>query len=342
MICLGIETSCDETALALAGNEGLIASTLASQAQAHAIFGGVVPELAGREHYRYIGALYDELFSRASISPRDIDCVCVARGPGLLGSLLVGVSFAKALALGLGKPVLGVNHLHAHLLAAGLSGALVYPAIGLLVSGGHTHLYKISAPDSFTLLGRSLDDAAGEAFDKVGSELGFAYPAGREIDRRARGAKRRKFALPRPYLDNDNLDFSFSGLKTAAISMFRQTRGQPCPEDIDDFCGELNAAVAETLLAKTERAVGAHPDAAAIWLAGGVAANTAVREAISTLAAQRGREFIAPDPCFCTDNGAMVAFAGHLLAKMGYRHDLGFETVPRGRRIPDDMLRNIF
>lgn len=338
MICLGIETSCDETALALVGDDGLMAATLASQAQAHAIFGGVVPELAGREHYRHIGPLYDQLLARAKISQREIDCVCVARGPGLLGSLLVGVSFAKALALGLGRPVLGVNHLHAHLLAAGLSASLVYPAIGLLVSGGHTHLYKISGPAEFKLLGRSLDDAAGEAFDKIGCELGFAYPAGREIDSRGVRARGCGFQLPRPYLDNENLDFSFSGLKTAAISQIRQMGKSRADWDKDDFCRELNNAVADTLRTKTERALAANRDARAIWLAGGVAANSAVRREIENLAACHGLEFIAPPVSLCSDNGVMVAYAGHLLYGLGYRHGLAFEAVPRGRSIPQDML----
>ena len=218
MLCLGIESSCDETALALVENGRLLASVLASQADVHALFGGVVPELASREHYRYIGPLFDELMRRCRCRSADIDLVSVARGPGLLGSLLVGVAFAKGLALGLGVPFLGLNHLHAHLLAVGLERELSFPCLGLLVSGGHTHIYRLEAPWRCLPLGRTLDDAAGEAFDKVGKLLGLAYPGGGLMDALATAGKADAGLFPRPYLDNDNLDFSFSGLKTAAAS----------------------------------------------------------------------------------------------------------------------------
>lgn len=341
MICLGIESSCDETSLALVRDGELIGHTLASQACVHSVFGGVVPELAGREHYRHIGPLFDELLEKADIEAWEIDCIAVARGPGLLGSLLVGVSFAKALALGLGRPLLGVNHLHAHLLAAGLDGKLVYPGLGLLVSGGHTQLYEIKSPDCFVPLGRTLDDAAGEAFDKVGNELGFHYPAGKKVDELAQMAGKAEYQLPRPYLDNDNLDFSFSGLKTAAITLARQEMPKKdwAPDAKAAFCRSLNEAIAETLLVKARRALERLPETRAIWLAGGVAANSAIRRTISELAEANSLRFIAPSARHCVDNGAMIAYAGYLLHGLGYGHGLDFEAVPRGRKIPEDMKK---
>lgn len=344
MLCLGIETSCDETALALYGEGRLIAQTLASQADLHAIFGGVVPELASREHYRFLGKLFDELLSRENIDISRIDLIAVARGPGLLGSLLVGNAFAKALALALGRPVIGINHLHAHLLAAGLSQPLIFPGLGLLVSGGHTHIYRIQSISQFMQLGRSLDDAAGEAFDKIGHELGFSYPAGFEIDRHAQLGKSGAFCLPRPYLDNDNLDFSFSGLKTAAISCIQnylQENGGWISEDRDNFCADLNLKIAETLTSKMKRALAQNPGVKAIWLAGGVAANSKIRSSLMELAYDNDKEFVAPLKRHCTDNAAMIAHAGWLLGNAGFYHDLDYEVIPRGKIMPQDMKKNL-
>lgn len=331
-LCLGVETSCDETAVALVDDGRLVRSLTASQANLHSLFGGVVPELASREHYRYLGPLFDRLLLETEIEPRSIDLVAVARGPGLLGSLLVGVAFAKSLAWSLNVPLVGVDHLRAHLLAAGLTGELIYPAVGLLASGGHTHLYYIKSDRDFALLGSTLDDAAGEAFDKIGCALRFRYPAGPEIDARAQKG-RAAYNLPRPYLDNDNLDFSFSGLKTAAINLAGKNRFKE--GEIDDFCASLNLAIAETLVAKTARALDGR-DAASVWLAGGVAANSLVREKMADLAASRGLRFIAPPRELCGDNAAMIAYNGWALARRGLEHDLDLEAIPRGRKIPDD------
>ncbi|MCL2123838.1 MAG: tRNA (adenosine(37)-N6)-threonylcarbamoyltransferase complex transferase subunit TsaD, partial [Desulfovibrionaceae bacterium] len=182
MLCLGIESSCDETALALVHDGTLVDAVLASQADMHALFGGVVPELASREHYRFMGPLYDQLMSRNGLTAAELDVVAVARGPGLLGSLLVGVAFAKALALGTHARFVGVNHLHAHLLAVGLQESIPWPCLGLVVSGGHTEIYRMESPMRFTRLGRSLDDAAGEAFDKIAKLLGLPYPGGIHLD----------------------------------------------------------------------------------------------------------------------------------------------------------------
>lgn len=340
MICLGIETSCDETALALAQDGNLLDSVLASQADLHAIFGGVVPELASREHYRFIGPLFDELMRRNNIEAKNLNAITVTRGPGLLGSLLVGSAFAKALALTLNIPLVGVNHLHAHLLACGIGKTMVFPALGLLVSGGHTHIYKIDAPEKFSLLGRTLDDAAGEAFDKIGHMLGMDYPAGKHIDELARNGKAENKLLPRPYLDNDNLDFSFSGLKTAAFQIINKKFPDKhySDNDLKNFCASLNLAIAETLAIKVKRALKKYPECQSVWLAGGVAANSMVRDSISALALDAGKAFMAPELKHCTDNAAMIAFAGSLLTQKGARHDLALEVIPRGRKIPNDIV----
>lgn len=333
MLCLGIESSCDETGLALVAKGRIAGSVLASQISVHALFDGVVPELASREHSRMIGVLFDTLMKNSAISPNEIDAIAVARGPGLLGSLLVGVAFAKGLALALQKPLLGINHLHAHLLSAAIGREPVFPAIGLVVSGGHTELYYMDDPLRIGRIGRTLDDAAGEAFDKVGVRLGFSYPAGKAVDDCAMAATA-SGRLPLPYIHNDNLDFSFSGLKTAAL--------QNLPEDADGraaLCAELNQAVAEILAIKTERAIVAHPRAKALYVAGGVAANSSVRARLSGLAQKRGLKLLMPAPELCGDNGAMIAYAGEIYAEAGLCHDLDFETVPRGRRMPEDMIR---
>ena len=218
MLVLGIESSCDETALALVDERGVRSAVLSSQVDLHALFGGVVPELASREHARLVGPLLDALFAQGEQARAD--CVAVTRGPGLLGSLLVGVAFAKALAAAWKVPLIGVNHLHAHLLAAGLEHPLEFPALGLLVSGGHTHLYRMDNPATMTALGRTLDDAAGEACDKFAKTAGLPYPGGALLDLLSKRGKADPRLFPRPHI-RDSLDFSFSGLKTAGAIWLR-------------------------------------------------------------------------------------------------------------------------
>lgn len=342
-ICLGIESSCDETALALVRGGRLLAQTLASQADLHAIFGGVVPELASREHLRHLGPLFDELLIRADCKAGDIDAVAVARGPGLLGSLLTGVAFAKGLSLSLGAPLIGVNHLHAHLLAVGLTEAIPFPALGLVVSGGHTDLYLMHSPWDMEKIGRALDDAAGEAFDKVGAAIGLRYPAGRVVDELATSALRPLDSLPRPYLHNDNLNFSFSGLKTAAVQLAR-SRGIGSAgkndSDMGEFCLALNEAIADTLAIKVTRALEMNPGINALCVAGGVAANALVRRKLAAVMAGRGGRFLVPELKYCTDNAAMIAYAGYLLDRAGFAHDLALEAIPRGRPVPLDWRRS--
>lgn len=356
MLCLGIESSCDDTSLALVRGGRLVGQASSSQVPLHALFGGVVPEMASREHARLIGPLCDTLFHDAGISPEAVNIVAVARGPGLLGSLLVGVAFAKAFALGVNARLIGVNHLHAHLLAAGLEQEICFPALGLLVSGGHTHLYRMESPVSMTILGRTLDDAAGEAFDKAGKMLGLPYPAGRYIDELAHEGTASATVFPRPYLNNETLDFSFSGLKTAMHTYltahknlgatWNVVNGEAVlPQgamraELADLCASYRLAVVDTLAAKMRKALSARgmDDVVSLVLAGGVASNSLLRDRIRELAAVNGKRFIAPSPALCTDNGAMIAYSGWLLASQGLSHAFDLEAVPRGRAVPDDMI----
>ncbi|CAM2057809.1 tRNA N6-adenosine threonylcarbamoyltransferase [Desulfovibrionales bacterium] len=338
MLCLGIETSCDETSLALVRHSSngaqLLAEVIATQKDAHALFGGVVPELASREHCRALPALLDRLLAFPAIAgqgitARSIDVVAVVRGPGLIGSLLVGLSFAKGLALALGAQLVGVNHLYAHLLASGLETTLHFPALGLLISGGHTHLYRMDSPTAFTIMGRTIDDACGEAFDKVAKMLNLPYPGGQFIDWIAAGAEPDIELFTRPYLDNQNLDFSFSGLKTAVanylakhpelrLSVMPDLQAVKCEPDrfapLAHLCASFTWTVADTLRIKTDRALTRMPDVRALVVAGGVAVNRHIRRTMARTAASSGLLCIMPSPTLCTDNGSMVAYAGGLLA----------------------------
>jgi N6-L-threonylcarbamoyladenine synthase len=354
-LCLGIETSCDETALALVRDGRLLAQRIATQIDAHAVFGGVVPELASREHLRALGPLLDGLTADAGVRLGELDAVCVARGPGLLGSLLVGLSLAKGIVLATGAALVGVNHLQAHLLAPALERPIAFPALGLLVSGGHTQTYRMDSPTAFATLGRTLDDAAGEAFDKAAKTLNLPYPGGRFIDLLGRMGEADPALFPRPYVANDSLDFSFSGLKTAMVNHVAahpDLRAPALTDDLDALVADLRArgaleplartcasytlAVADTLRIKTARALDANPGMRSLVVAGGVAANSVVRRTMAELAAARGLDIVLPPLALCTDNAAMIALAGEFLFHAGYRHGLDLDAVPRGRRIPWD------
>ena len=352
MLCLGIESSCDETSLALVRDGVCIGSVLASQVDVHALFGGVVPELASREHYRFVGALYDTLMARANLTIDDVDAIAVTRGPGLLGALLVGVAFAKGLALGSAKPLIGVNHLHAHLMVTGLEHDIVFPALGLLVSGGHTHIYRINSPTRLSLLGRTLDDAAGESCDKFAKMLGLPYPGGAILDRLGKQGKADPRLFPRPYTHNDSPDFSFSGLKTAA-SLWLEHHSAVVEEGrrvaregtegaapaLCDGCASYLMAIAETLSCKLDGVLRRSPAGTyrSLLVAGGVAANSMVRAKAARLAERHGLTLLLPSLKLCTDNGIMVAHMGNLLAREGLRHDLKLSVIPRGQRIPEDF-----
>lgn len=355
MICLGIETSCDETGVALCADGRPVLERLGSQADLHALFGGVVPELASREHLRRAGPLLSSLFADAGLTLADVDAVAVARGPGLLGSLLVGLSLAKGLCLASGKPLIGVDHLHAHLMAATIGRDVPYPALGLLVSGGHTQIMLLRSPLDLAVLGRTLDDAAGEAFDKAAKSLNLPYPGGVYIDVLGQGIEPDRTLFPRPYLDNRNLDFSFSGLKTA-VATFVAARphlkaahlpapgaaivASAWPDELRLACASLNWAIADTLRVKLERALEHLPERpAALMAAGGVAANARIRETLAELAAARGLPLFLPEPGLCADNATMIAATGCRLAVAGLFHDLSLDAVPRGRKVPWDYRR---
>ena len=352
MLCLGIESSCDETSLALVRDNVCVDSVLASQVDVHALFGGVVPELASREHYRFVGALYDALMERSNLRLEDVDAIAVTRGPGLLGALLVGVAFAKGLALGAGKPLIGVNHLHAHLMVTGLEHEIAFPALGLLVSGGHTHIYHIDSPTQLTLLGRTLDDAAGEACDKFAKMLGLPYPGGAILDRLGKQGEADPKLFPRPYTHNSSQDFSFSGLKTAASLWLERhpavvQEGRRVAREgtegaltaLCDGCASYLLAIAETLSCKLELVLRRSPAGTyrSLLVAGGVAANSMVRAEAARLAERHGLALLLPSLKLCTDNGIMVAYMGSLLAREGLRHGQELSVIPRGQHIPDDF-----
>lgn len=352
MLVLGIETSCDDTGLALVDDTGLIASVMASQVPVHALFGGVVPELASREHARLIGPLLDKLLADSGKKLQDIDRIAVTRGPGLLGSLLVGVAFAKTLALAADIPFIGINHLHAHLLVAGLENPLEFPALGILVSGGHTHLIKMNSPLDMQVLGKTLDDAAGEACDKFGKMLGLPYPGGMYLDKLGQLGTADPKLFPRPYTKNDNLDFSFSGMKTAAALWLEQNPEARLPmlglgeKYTDEFfaCADSKAkngaasylyAVADTLVIKAKRAAQTFRPRCVV-VAGGVAANSFVRRQTAEFARDLGVPIYIPKNAFCSDNGIMAAYTGYLLAKMGLCHGNNLTAIARGKPIPND------
>ncbi|MBV9127459.1 MAG: tRNA (adenosine(37)-N6)-threonylcarbamoyltransferase complex transferase subunit TsaD [Verrucomicrobia bacterium] len=313
-LTLAIETSCDETAVALLrGHDALLVSEVASQIDRHRATGGVVPEVASREHLGALPALLPRVLAAAGVSLGEIDAVAATRGPGLASSLMVGAAAAKGLALGLGRPFYGVNHLEGHLLSPffGPAGGHVRPSVGLVVSGGHTLLVEIAAVGRYRRLGGTLDDAAGEAFDKVGKLLGLPYPGGPEIDRLARaGGDPRRFELPRGMTGSGDFDFSFSGLKTAVRYLLPKLAaaapgGTPLP--LADLCASFQQAVVEVLVKKTLVAARA-TRREVVAVSGGVSLNTQLRGDFTRACAAHGLELLLASPALCTDNAAMIAF----------------------------------
>jgi N6-L-threonylcarbamoyladenine synthase len=318
MLILGIESSCDETAAAvLADGERLLADVVNSQIEVHSPYGGVVPELASRKHLENIYPVVSEALRRAGAGLDDLDGLAVTQGPGLIGSLLVGFSFAKALALARKIPCAGVDHMAGHLLSVFLGESRPeFPYVALIASGGHSSIFRVEDPFTFRLLGRTRDDAAGEAFDKVAKLLRLPYPGGPEIGRRAEGGDPRAIDFPRAWLEPGSLDFSFSGLKTAVATLVqqREQRGQPLP--VDDLCASFQEAVIEILAEKTLRAAAAS-GCSRVVLAGGVAANRRLREYLAARGPQEGCQVFLPPVEFCTDNGAMIALAGYHRLRSG-------------------------
>jgi len=331
MVVLGIETSCDETAVAVVADGVVRAEGVASQVADHAAYGGVVPELASRRHLEAIDPLVCGCLADAGLTLADLDLVAVTRGPGLLVALLVGVQYAKGLAAGLSIPLIGVNHCLAHLHVAAAEGGVAYPYLGLVVSGGHTHLFRVASPTDFRLLGHTVDDAAGEAFDKVGKMVGLPYPAGPEIDRLAATGEPTAVSLPRPMARRDNLLLSFSGLKTA-VRTHLERGGQlpeaggtaPTGQPLADLCASFQQAVVETICPKVVRAV-TREGLTRVVVGGGVAANRGLRTALGALP---GLDVHFIRPVWCADNGVMVATLGEARYLAGVRHDLDLVPIP--------------
>jgi N6-L-threonylcarbamoyladenine synthase len=310
-LVLAIETSCDETAVAIArgGRGEILASEISSQIALHQPYGGVVPELASRNHNLHLRHLIDRVLAAAGIAPAALDAVAATAGPGLASSLLIGNTTAKAIALALRKPFYAINHLEGHLLSPfiGDPGG-IRPNLALVVSGGHTQLVHTRGAGDYTVLGSTRDDAAGEAFDKVGKMLGLPYPGGPEIDRRARqGGHRAAFDLPRSMIDSGDFQFSFSGLKTSVYYLL-QKLGSPLADDtVTDLCASFQEAVVDVLVSKT-LAAAAHTGERLVTVSGGVSCNTRLREVITAACASRGLELRIAAPAYTTDNAAMIAY----------------------------------
>jgi N6-L-threonylcarbamoyladenine synthase len=329
MLVLGIETSCDETGVALyAEAGGLLVHRLHSQVQMHRAYGGVVPELASRDHIRRVLPLLEDCLAQAGRCRADIDAIAVTTGPGLAGALLVGASVAHALGFALGRPVVGVHHLEGHLLSPLLADpAPVFPFVALLVSGGHTQLMRVAGFGDYELLGETVDDAAGEAFDKTAQLLGLGYPGGPAVSRLADFGEPGAFSLPRPMLHSANLDFSFSGLKTAVLTAVRRI-DNTCEQARADLARAFVDAVVDVLAAKSRAALRA-TGLKRLVVAGGVGANRQLREALTAAARRDGFELFFPPLALCTDNGAMIARAGLVRLRAGASSGPGFGVRPR-------------
>lgn len=328
MRVLGIETSCDETGIAIYdGEQGLLSHVLYSQIPLHADYGGVVPELASRDHIRKTIPLIKEALAQAGCSAADIDGVAYTAGPGLAGALLVGASIGRSLAMAWGKPALAVHHMEGHLLAPMLEeSAPPFPFLALLVSGGHTQLVAVEGIGQYQLLGESIDDAAGEAFDKTAKLMGLDYPGGPLLAKLATQGDSKKYKFPRPMTDRPGLDFSFSGLKTSAANVIAKEGNS---EQVQaDIAASFQQAVVDTLVIKCERAL-EQTGYQRLVIAGGVSANTSLREQLAVLLKRRGGTVFYPRKEFCTDNGAMIALAGYFRLAAGQQQDLTIGVTPR-------------
>ncbi len=311
MLILGIESSCDDTAAAVLEDNVILANVLTSQDLIHTKFGGVVPELASRKHLQAIHPMVELALARAGKQLADIELIAATRGPGLIGSLLVGYSYSKALSSVSNIPLVGVDHMAGHILSIFLGRhPPSFPYIALIVSGGTSAIYLAASFTEFQLLGRTRDDAAGEAFDKVAKLLGLAYPGGPQVALRAGLGNAQAIQFPRAWLDENSLDFSFSGVKTAVLNHVNHCRQQAAPLNIEDICASFQEAVAEVLVQKTISAAQQN-NITTIVVGGGVSANSRLRELFAMRCAEKELSFFAPEPIYCTDNAAMIAFAGY-------------------------------
>ena len=329
MKILGIETSCDDTSVALYDSRrGVAENLISSQVAMHDLFGGVVPELASRAHLVNLLPLVDLLLRRQELSPRELDGVAVTHGPGLIGALLVGLSTAKAIARAAEIPLVGVHHIEGHILANALTAELVLPAVVLVVSGGHTELIHMTKVGRYERLGGTLDDAAGEAFDKSAKLLGLPYPGGPHIDRLAPQGDPARYDLPRPLARDPRLVFSFSGLKTA-VRLAAEKLPRPLQDqDVADLCRGVQDAIVDILCQRLFQAA-EERNVSAVYIAGGVSANGGLRAAVAVEAVRRGLHFIPPEPVYCTDNAAMIAYAGYERLRAGRRDDLSLDSFAR-------------
>lgn len=336
MIVLGIETSCDETAAAIVSDDRTIrGESLLSQVEAHRPYGGIVPEVAARAHLEVLDGLIRATMRQAGVSFADLDGIAATAGPGLIGGLIVGVMTAKAIAAVHELPFLAINHLEGHALTARLTDGIEFPYLLLLVSGGHCQLLTVSGVGRYRRLGTTLDDAVGEAFDKVAKVLGLGYPGGAAVERAARSGDPTRFALPRPMKGRADCHFSFSGLKTAVIHAIDGLPPGPLGEsDVADLCASFQAAAGDSLVDRTRQAL-RQTRTDTLVVAGGVAANADLRGRLATLAAAEGVRLVAPPQRLCTDNAAMIAWAGVERLRLGLTDPLDFAPRPRWPLDPD-------
>ena len=337
MRVLGIETTCDETAAAVVrlrpeGGGEILANEIMSQIAEHQAYGGVVPEIAARAHVDVLDRLILRALEQANLALADLDGIAAAAGPGLIGGVIIGLTTGKALALAAHKPFVAVNHLEAHALTARLSGGLDFPYLLLLVSGGHTQLVAVKGVGNYLRLGATVDDAVGEAFDKVAKMLGLGYPGGPFVEREAAKGNPARFDLPRPMLGREKADFSFSGLKTA-VRLEAERIAPLTSTDIADLCASFQAAVIDTLIDRLRAGLRVFGErlgpCQAMVVAGGVAANAAIRHALMRFCGESGLRLVVPPIPLCTDNGAMIAWAGIERLRLGLSDDMSFAARPR-------------
>ncbi|KUF10191.1 tRNA (adenosine(37)-N6)-threonylcarbamoyltransferase complex transferase subunit TsaD [Pseudoponticoccus marisrubri] len=335
-LILGLESSCDDSAAALLRGTQILSSVVRGQNALHAQFGGVVPEIAARAHAETLDVCVEAALAEAGVTLEAVDAIAVTAGPGLIGGVLSGVMLAKGLATGLGVPLVGVNHLAGHALTPRLTEDLPFPYLMLLVSGGHCQFLIVRGPQDFARLGGTIDDAPGEAFDKTARLLGLSQPGGPSVEDAARDGDPDRFRFPRPLLDRPGCDLSFSGLKTALLRQrdaLISEQGGLKRQDRADLCAGFQAAVRDVLVEKTARAIDLYladaPAAPALAIAGGVAANGVLRGALTGLCTARGLRFCAPPLKLCTDNAAMIAYAGGALLEAGLHHDMTLSARPR-------------
>jgi N6-L-threonylcarbamoyladenine synthase len=335
-LTLGIETSCDETAAAvIKGGREILSNVVLSQIDIHQKYGGVVPEIASRHHIEAVFPVIQEALQQAQVGLDEIEVIAVTYGPGLVGSLLVGVAAAKALAFAADKPLVGVNHIEGHIYANFLTGQEIKPPlVCLTVSGGHTDLLLIPRLGEYEILGRTRDDAAGEAFDKVARVLGLPYPGGPQIERLAQGGNKEAIAFPRGLLDGESFDFSFSGLKTAALNYLNEAKQKRQEVPLADFAASFQWAIIDVLTQKLMAAAQAY-GVDQVILSGGVAANKTFREHVAAEAAAKGKELLYPPVHLCTDNAAMIGSAGYFRYLAGQRSDYSLNAVAN-LRLGDD------